>query len=57
MLFRSGNAAFSGVAGELRFEHDGADTRLQADTDGDGLADFEIVLAGNLVPLGGDFIL
>jgi Ca2+-binding RTX toxin-like protein len=50
-------AAFSGTAGELRFGFDGTDTWLQGDTDGDGFADFEIVLSGPLVPLAGDFFL
>jgi Ca2+-binding RTX toxin-like protein len=52
-----GAAAFSGAAGELRFAADGNDIRLQADTDGDGLSDYEIVLTGPLVPLISDFIL
>jgi serralysin len=52
-----GGAAFSGTAGELRFGFDGTDTWLQGDKDGDGVADFEIVLSGPLVPLAGDFVL
>jgi Ca2+-binding RTX toxin-like protein len=52
-----GGAAFSGAAGQLRFASDGNDTRLQADTDGDGFSDFEIVLTGPVVPLIGDFVL
>jgi serralysin len=50
-----GNAAFSCAAGELRYGFDGVDTRIQGDLDGDGAADFEIVLAGALTPVGGDF--
>lgn len=42
-----GTAAFSGVAGELRYAFDGTDTRLQGDYTGDGVADFEIVFAGS----------
>jgi Ca2+-binding RTX toxin-like protein len=52
-----GGAAFSGLAGELRYAFDGVDTRIQGDTDGNGVADFEIVLAGALTPLAGDFYL
>jgi Ca2+-binding RTX toxin-like protein len=52
-----GTTAFSNTAGELRYAFDGTDTRLQADIDGDGLADFEIVLSGAVTPLAGDFIL
>jgi Ca2+-binding RTX toxin-like protein len=34
-----GNAAFSGVAGQYRYEKSGSQTLLQADTNGDGIAD------------------
>lgn len=40
-----GEAAFSGTAGELRFDAN----LMQADVDGDGLADFEIALNTNAV--------
>jgi Ca2+-binding RTX toxin-like protein len=52
-----GAAAFSGAAGELRYAFDGTDTWLQGDTNGDGFADFEIVLSGEVTPLTGDFLL
>jgi len=52
-----GNAAFSNTAGELRYFDDGTDTWIQADYDGDGAADFEIVLSGVLTLAGSDFIL
>jgi Ca2+-binding RTX toxin-like protein len=52
-----GSAAFSGVAGELRFEKIGSDTWIQMDTDGDGAANMAIVLSGSLTPLLGDFVL
>jgi len=52
-----GGAAFSSAAGELRYAFDGTDTWLQADIDGNGMADFEIVLAGAVTPLAADFIL
>jgi serralysin len=51
-----GAAAFSGLAGELRYAADGAAGRLQADTDGDGVANFEILLSGTLAPLATDFV-
>jgi Ca2+-binding RTX toxin-like protein len=51
-----GSGAFSGTAGELRSLFDGVDSWLQADTDGDMAADFEIMLSGEVVPLSGDFM-
>lgn len=52
-----GNDAFSGEAGELRSVIDGDTTYLFGDVTGDGLADFEVVLAG-AVPLdASDFVL
>ncbi|HKR25775.1 MAG TPA: calcium-binding protein [Allosphingosinicella sp.] len=52
-----GNAAFSSTAGELRSFDDGTDTWVQADIDGDGMADFEIALTGVMTLAGADFIL
>lgn len=52
-----GSAAFSNVAGELRYAFDGVDTWLQGDTNGDGVADLEIVLSGAVTPLVSDFVL
>ncbi|KNG92232.1 M10 family metallopeptidase C-terminal domain-containing protein [Pseudaestuariivita atlantica] len=54
-----GQDAFSGTAGELRAAWDaGAGmTLVQADLDGDGDADFEIGLWGNLTLSAGDFLL
>jgi Ca2+-binding RTX toxin-like protein len=52
-----GGAAFSGTAGELRYGFDGTDTRIQGDLDGDGVADFEILLTGSPIPLVSDFFL
>ncbi len=56
-----GTAAFSGVAGQLRYElFDAADmsfTLVQGDVNGDGIADFEVQING-LVPLTtADFVL
>jgi Ca2+-binding RTX toxin-like protein len=52
-----GSAAFSGTAGELRWVKTGGETWLQLDTDGDGVANMEIVLSGQPTPLAGDFVL
>jgi Ca2+-binding RTX toxin-like protein len=54
-----GNASFTGVAAQLRWENVGADKLVQGDTNGDGAADFEILLAGDAgSPLfAGDFVL
>ena len=52
-----GNAAFSSTAGELRYFDDGTDTWVQADYNGDGMADFEIALTGVMTLAGADFIL
>ena len=52
-----GNAAFSSTAGELRCFDDGTDTWVQADTNGDGMADFEIALTGVLTLASSDFVL
>lgn len=41
-----GTTAFSGSAGQLRFEVIAGNTYVQGDTDGDGGADFWIMLAG-----------
>jgi predicted extracellular nuclease len=42
-----GNAAFSGGgAAQLRYTNSGADLLVQADIDGDGIADMEIILQG-----------
>ncbi len=51
-----GAVAFSGLAGELRCLFDSVDSWLQADVDGDALADFEIMLGGAVTPLAGDFV-
>ena len=41
-----GDAAFSGAVGQLRFVLMGAGLRLEGDTNGDFLADFELTLSG-----------
>ena len=52
-----GAVSFSGVAGQLRYHWNGTDTVLQADTDGDSVANLEIILTGAVTPLGSDFVL
>ena len=57
-----GNAAFSGTAGELRFENislGGPIWLVQGDVNGDGVSDYEVVLVINPVdPItAGDFVL
>jgi serralysin len=58
-----GDTAFSGAAGELRYELgtalDGvsAITVVSGDVDGDGLADFEVQIMGHVALAAGDFIL
>ena len=55
-----GNAAFSGGgAAQIRYTNSGADLLVQADVNGDGIADMEIVLQGNAggTLTAGDFIL
>lgn len=51
-----GNAAFS-AAGQLRYFNSGTQTIIQADGNGDGIADMEIVLAGSMTLVAADFIL
>ena len=52
-----GSAGFSGTKGELRYQDVGSDLRVQADTNGDGNADFEIVLRNISTLSADDFIL
>ncbi|MEA3009720.1 MAG: hypothetical protein QOJ91_1412 [Sphingomonadales bacterium] len=52
-----GTTDFSGTAGELRLAFVGADTVLQGDVTGDGVADFEIVFFGSVTLTATDFYL
>ena len=52
-----GTAAFGSVAGELRYEVIGGDAFVQADIDGDGMADFIVRVNGVSNLVGGDFLL
>jgi Ca2+-binding RTX toxin-like protein len=52
-----GAGAFTGVAGQLRAEVVGNETRISGDTNGDGVADFLIRLDGVHMLTGADFLL
>ena len=52
-----GNAAFSGAAGELRFQIQNGNTLIQGETNGWAGADFEILLTGNIQLNAADFVL
>lgn len=52
-----GNAAFTGTAGELRWENDSGDTMVYMDIDGDGMAEYAVALDGTLSLTAADFIL
>ncbi|HYD36829.1 MAG TPA: cadherin domain-containing protein [Allosphingosinicella sp.] len=52
-----GTAAFSNVAGQLRYVASGGVTLVSGDVDGDGLADFQVELTGTLAPIASDFVL
>jgi hypothetical protein len=53
-----GSAAFSHAAGQLRFESDGhGNTILSGDVNGDGIADFQVQLAGTITLVSSDFLL
>ena len=41
-----GTGAFTSVAGELRYEFDGTNTHVYGDVDGNGVADFEVLING-----------
>jgi len=52
-----GAADFSNTAGELRYEIVDGNTQVSGDTDGDGSADFMILLMGSHTLTQGDFML
>ena len=52
-----GSGTFSGSAGELRMAVASGTTRVQGDTDGDGQANFQLVLTGIKALIGADFLL
>jgi hypothetical protein len=52
-----GTAAFSNVAGQLRYQQISGNTFISGDVNGDGVADFMIQVNGNITFQSGDFIL
>jgi Ca2+-binding RTX toxin-like protein len=52
-----GTSAFHNVAGELRYEVQGGDAHLYGDLDGNGVADFEIILNNVTLLTASDFFL
>ncbi|WP_170976422.1 calcium-binding protein [Rhizobium sp. FKL33] len=52
-----GASAFSGDKGELRYTYNGSKTLIQGDDDGDGAADFAILLSGKIALTSADFAL
>ncbi len=52
-----GGSAFTGAAGELRAVAGAANTLVEADLDGNGVADFQIRLTGSLTLSAADFVL
>jgi Ca2+-binding RTX toxin-like protein len=49
------NVAFTNTAGQLRAGYVGSLTIIEADIDGNGVAEFQIQLTGNILLTGGDF--
>jgi Ca2+-binding RTX toxin-like protein len=52
-----GSGAFTSQAGQLRASHQGSNTMVTGDVNGDGRADFQIQLIGNLALTANDFML
>lgn len=52
-----GTAAFSGTAGELRYDAIGADSMVYGDVDGDGIADFQFQVDGVTSLVSANFFL
>ena len=52
-----GTEAFHNIAGELRYQQDASELRIQGDLDGNGVADFEIFIRDNTILTSTDFIL
>jgi Ca2+-binding RTX toxin-like protein len=52
-----GGSQFTGVAGQLRFFSDATTTYVLGDINGDGVADFQILLSGRMSFNSNDFIL
>jgi Ca2+-binding RTX toxin-like protein len=52
-----GTGAFTGVAGQLRYDYAAGYTTVYGDTNGDGVADIAVALTGNITLVSGDFVL
>ena len=52
-----GTSAFSTVAGQLRYAASGSNTVIEGDVNGDGAADFQILLLGTFTLTSADFVL
>jgi len=52
-----GSGAFTNTAGELRYMTTSSGTLLAGDINGDGVADFEILLLNKAIPTASDFLL
>ena len=52
-----GTAAFTNVAGQLRYQASGGDTQVMGDVDGDAVADFSMLLTGTPTLTGSNFVL
>jgi len=52
-----GTAAFSGIAGQLRYQQTGGNTYVSGDVNGDAAADFFIRIDGTVTLVAGDFLL
>jgi Ca2+-binding RTX toxin-like protein len=52
-----GTVAFSGVAGQLHYEHSEGNTLVMGDVNGDGSADFVVQVAGLVSLTSGEFLL
>ena len=52
-----GSAAFGKIAGQLHYEVSGSDSYLAGDTNGDGIADFRILMKGVNSFVASDFLL
>ncbi len=52
-----GAGGFGDHAGELRYEFQGANTLIEGDTNGDGVADIVLLLHGNIALTAADFVL
>jgi len=55
--FRGNNGLQSGGGKQIAFSFTGSDTLIEGDTNGNGTADFRLLLTGNIALTAGDFVL